>query len=161
MAEEQPEESFRAAMRALIDDRWKDVWKAIPVAIEGVDPEGVHDVRVASRRLRAAMDVAAVAFPQDWYKRLHRTAKEITSELGAVRDRDVQIAYLRTEKQHASPGDRVGIDRLIRRLQDEREAAREEMLAYLENLEVRGIEVETARRFGASRSDRTRKETGA
>ena len=38
--------------------------EAVPVAIEGVDPEGVHDVRVASRRLRAAMDVAASAFPR-------------------------------------------------------------------------------------------------
>ncbi|MER3486331.1 MAG: hypothetical protein C4345_10505 [Chloroflexota bacterium] len=53
---------YRGVMRDLIAARWGAVWRAVPVAIEGTDPEGVHDVRVASRRLRAAMDVSR-AFP--------------------------------------------------------------------------------------------------
>jgi CHAD domain-containing protein len=136
-------------MRRLIDERWRDVWKAVPVAIAGEDPEGVHDVRVASRRLRAAMDVAVNAFPSDWYKPLHRIAKEITSELGEVRDRDVQIEYLMSERERASPGDHTGIDRLIARLDREREAARAEMLAYLATLEANDVPLVTARRFGS------------
>lgn len=143
-----PKAPYRDAMRGLIDERWQDVWKAVPVAIEGVDPEGVHDVRVASRRLRAAMDVAVNAFPADWYKPLHLVAKEITSELGEVRDRDVQIEYLMSERERSTPGDRVGIDRLIARLDREREAARAEMLEYLATLEAKRVPEETARRFG-------------
>ena len=147
-----PKQSYRDAMSHLIGERWEDVWKAVPVAVKGEDPEGVHDVRVASRRLRAAMDVAANAFPTDWYKPLHRVAKEITSELGEVRDRDVQIEYLMTEREQASPGDQVGIDRLTARLEREREEARAKMLAYLGALEEKQAPAETARRFGARRS---------
>ncbi len=143
-----PEIRFDQAMAGLIHERWHDVWKAIPVAIEGADPEGVHDVRVASRRLRAAMDVAVDAFPASWYRPLHKVAKRITSELGEVRDRDVQIEYLTLARERADPGDRTGIDRLISRLTAERDAARVHMLAFLEDLESRGTRAEVERRFG-------------
>ncbi len=134
-------------MRTLIGKRWEEVWKAVPRAVEGADIEGVHDVRVASRRLRAAMDVAAPAFPPSWYKPLHNVAKEITSELGAVRDRDVMLEYLTAERDAAPPNERPGIDRLITRIDRERVAARAEMESYLQELDDRGLREETRRRF--------------
>lgn len=134
-------------MRVLIGARWEDVWKAVPRAAEGTDIEGVHDVRVASRRLRAAMDVAAPAFPASWYKPLHRLAKEITSELGEVRDRDVMLEYLNAAREEASPNERPGIDRLIARIERERVAARAEMESFLHDLNGRGVREETRRRF--------------
>jgi CHAD domain-containing protein len=140
--------AYGEAMRMLIYERWQAVWEEIPVAIEGTDPEGVHDVRVASRRLRAAMDVATGAFNSAWYKPLHRVAKEITGELGEVRDRDVQIEYLTAYRQRAQPGDQPGIDRLLARLEVERDNARRAMLDYLQQLQHRGVREETDRRFG-------------
>jgi CHAD domain-containing protein len=134
-------------MRALIGTRWEDVWKAVPRAAEGADIEGVHDVRVASRRLRAAMDVAAPAFPASWYKPLHKLAKEITSELGEVRDRDVMLQYLAAERESAAPNERPGIDRLIARIDRERIAARADMETFLQELANRGMREETRRRF--------------
>ena len=139
--------TYQDAMRTLIGSRWEDVWKAVPRAAEGVDIEGVHDVRVASRRLRAAMDVAAPAFPASWYKPLHKLAKEITSELGEVRDRDVMLEYLTAEREAAPPNERPGIDRLIARIDRERIAARAEMEAFLQQLANRGMREETRRRF--------------
>jgi CHAD domain-containing protein len=146
------DESYRTAMRALIGARWEEVWKAVPRAAEGADIEGVHDVRVASRRLRAAMDVAAPAFPASWYKPLHKAAKEITSELGEVRDRDVMIEYLTAARDEASPNERPGIDRLIARIERERTAAREEMERFLHSLAEQGLREETRRRFPAGQS---------
>jgi CHAD domain-containing protein len=143
-----PSQSFRSAMRELIAKRWEALWDALPVAVAGSDPEGVHDVRVASRRLRAAMDVAADCFPSGWYRPLHRAAKEITSALGDVRDRDVLLAALTVERYGASPGDRPGIDRLIERVSSEREQARSRMLAFLADLDARDLPSETAKRFG-------------
>lgn len=146
--------TYRDAMRALIGDRWEEVWKAIPRAVEGSDIEGVHDVRVASRRLRAAMDVAAPAFPATWYKPLHKTAKEITSELGAVRDRDVMLEYLNAERAAIPPNERPGIDRLIARIDSERILARAEMEKFLQELAERGLREETRRRFPASETSK-------
>lgn len=144
-----PDQTYRSAMRSLIGVRWEEVWKAIPRAAEGTDIEGVHDVRVASRRLRAAMDVAAPAFPTSWYKPLHKVAKEITSELGEVRDRDVMLVYLNAARDEAPPNERPGIDRLIMRIERERVDARAEMERFLKELAERGLRDETRRRFPA------------
>lgn len=143
-----PEQSYRSAMRKLIAARWGAVWKAVPVAIAGEDIEGVHDVRVASRRLRAAMDVAVGCFPDVWYRPLHEVAKEITGALGEVRDRDVLLEHLTKQREAAAPGERPGIDRLIERVSRERETAREAMLEFLANLRARGVAGEAAKRFG-------------
>jgi len=147
-----PEGPFRDGMRGLIATRFAAVWKAVPVAVAGVDPEGVHDVRVASRRLRAAMDVAADSFPEAWYRELHAVAKAITSELGEVRDRDVMLAFLTAERKSVSPNESVGIDRLIHRIEHEREGAREHMLAFLARLDSNDVQRESFRRFGDAAS---------
>ena len=80
--------------------------------------------------------------------------KEITSELGAVRDRDVMLEYLTAQRDAAPPNERPGIDRLIARIERERVAARAEMETFLHNLAERGLREETRRRFPAN-------ETGA
>jgi hypothetical protein len=140
--------SFRETMRALIAERWQAVWEAIPAALEGTDIEGVHDVRVASRRLRAAMDVAAPAFSGKWYKPLQRTAKEITGALGEVRDRDVLLEALRADRSVAPLAEHPGIDRLIERAECERAAARVDMERYLRQLLDGQLRNELERRFG-------------
>lgn len=143
-----PETGFRESMAALIAERWDAVWDAIPVALDGSDSEGVHDVRVASRRLRAAMDIAAPVFPPGWYKALHRTAKEITGALGEVRDRDVLLAALRADRVEARLPEHPGIDRLIDRVERERVAARVDMEAFLRDLLESPVHKEIERRFG-------------
>jgi len=143
-----PEQDFTAAMRLLIAHRWGEVWRTIPVALAGHDVEGVHDVRVASRRVRAAMDVAVDCFPGDWYRPLHKTAAAITSVLGKVRDRDVLLAALTAERAVSPTTEWPGIDRLIDRIEAERVAARAEMETFLADLLSRGVPDETAHRLG-------------
>ena len=139
---------FREAIKSLIAQRWARVWQAIPVALAGEDIEGVHDVRVASRRLRAAMDVGAVCFPNGWYKALHRAAKEITGALGEVRDRDVLLEALHAQRDAAPLTERPGITRLIDRVEADRLVAREAMERYLRDLIGGELRAETERRFG-------------
>ncbi len=145
-----PDQSYASALRELIGIRFGAVWSAVPVAIEGVDPEGVHDVRVASRRLRAAMDIAEGCFPSSWFKPLHQVAKMFTDELGAVRDRDVLLAFLESERASAPPAEQAGLDRLIARVSREREQARAEMLEFLAGIEQQGVAREAVKRFGKS-----------
>jgi len=145
-----PDQPYAEAIAALIAERWSDVWKAVPAAIDGDDIEGVHAVRVASRRLRAAMDVAADCFPTGWYKPLHGAAKEITGALGAVRDRDVLLEFLAAERASVPAQERPGLDRLIAKIEGERNAARAKMTAFFSALSDRGIEAEAARRFAAA-----------
>ena len=145
-----PEAEYRETMRVLIGERWIKVWEAIPAAMDGEDIEGVHQVRVASRHLRAAMDVAVGCFPDKWYRPLHETAKEITSALGQVRDLDVLHEAFVARRRKLRVTDRAGIDFLIAQIDADRAVARNEMEQFLLKLKRRGLHKETEKRFPVS-----------
>lgn len=63
------------------------------------DPQGIHEVRVASRRVRAVLDLLdPKIYPG--FKRYRRRAKALTGILGATRELDVHLAILDSLKKH-------------------------------------------------------------
>ena len=58
------------------------------------DIERVHDMRVATRRLRAALEVFEPCFPKKRYRETLREVKARADALGERRDRDVTIVAL-------------------------------------------------------------------
>jgi CHAD domain-containing protein len=72
--------------------------EAFSKEIEGVktaqDIEHIHRMRVASRRLRAALPLFASCFPEKRYRRWMQEIQKITRALGDARDTDVQIAFI-------------------------------------------------------------------
>jgi triphosphatase len=64
-----------------------------PGATAGVDPEDVHQMRVATRRLRAALRIFSDVLPPE-AGRLNDELKWIAAQLGAVRDLDVLLIRL-------------------------------------------------------------------
>ena len=67
------------------------------------DVVAIHDMRVAARRLRTALETFAPCFPAMPYRRLLRLVKKMGQVLGAVRDNDVALAALRERLGTASP----------------------------------------------------------
>lgn len=63
-------------------------------AVRREEPEGIHDMRVASRRLRAALSEYAAVFPGRPRKELLRQARRITRLLGRPRELDVTLDLL-------------------------------------------------------------------
>lgn len=122
----------RAAAEAL-DTQLRELYKNLDGTIDG-DVEALHDMRVASRRLRAAMSVFESAFPAKEFRPLEREAARVTDSLGAVRDADVQIEYLSKQRDQASPAEKVGLDALIGHMTNEREKSRKEMIKELARL---------------------------
>jgi len=57
----------------------------------GADADAVHDMRVASRRLREAMRLLAPLYPARDFSRWYRRIRKVTRALGPVRDSDVFI----------------------------------------------------------------------
>ena len=96
--------------------------------------ESLHDMRVASRRLRAAMSVFESAFPRREFAPLEKEAARVTDALGAVRDADVQIEYLQSARGSAALTHQVGIDALIEHLTAVRERDRMELVKELDRL---------------------------
>jgi len=96
----------------------------------GEDPEELHDMRVATRRLRAALDLFAEVLPI----RTRSFRDEfgwLAGVLGAVRDLDVQ---LEAQAAMAEPGQEELWADLTALLTRERETARDALLAALDSV---------------------------
>jgi CHAD domain-containing protein len=78
-------------------------------ALDWKDPEGVHDMRVASRRLRCALRDFLPYLRKRPLSRSLREIKVIASSLGRVRDHDVAIMALEKVAAKAPPEVAAGI----------------------------------------------------
>ena len=134
-------------MSKLIAGRWRELLKMLPAVTDGNDPEAVHDARVASRRLRAAMDAATGAFPERWYRSLHKDAKAITKALGSVRDYDGLLEKLAVDEASSDAAYRLGIRHLKAGISRERRKARSVMNKRLGRYETRRFRKEIRTRF--------------
>ena len=119
------------------------------------DIERVHDMRVATRRLRAALEVFEPCFPRKRLTADLGEVKELADALGERRDRDVAIASLETLGAKMAAPDRAGIESLIARLREEQRRANEELARFvaperLESLHERLAELVAAARATAS-----------
>jgi len=100
------------------------------------DTEFIHRARVASRRLREGLRVFKSCYRPEQIRRWSRSIRRLTKSLGAARDADVQINFIRTVlKDLDNPGVRVGIDILLRRLEQHRELLQPEVMQSLDRLE--------------------------
>jgi CHAD domain-containing protein len=66
-------------------------------ARRGTDPEDVHDMRTAARRLRAILRAVRSGFDRAWVEALRSELEWLGTRLGAVRDLDVLREHLRDE----------------------------------------------------------------
>jgi CHAD domain-containing protein len=83
----------------------------IPGVRESRDPEHIHRMRVASRRLRAALPLFRSCFLEKQYRIWIREIAKVTRSLGEARDTDVQIAFLEKlqKKNRTIPGSRKNL----------------------------------------------------
>jgi triphosphatase len=98
----------------------------------GEDPEELHDMRVAARRMRAAMKIFEMPLPVR-AQRFRNELKWIAGALGEVRDLDVQLARLDSWISSASSGDREPLEALRTVFQERRKKARRFMLRRLDS----------------------------
>jgi CHAD domain-containing protein len=102
-------------------------------AREGADSEQVHDMRVATRRMRAALRVFADYLDADAFKPFAKMLRRTARTLGAVRDLDV----FREKAQHyldALPDERKSeLGPLLAAWQIEYQRARAELIALFDS----------------------------
>lgn len=82
-------------------------------ALDFSDPEGVHDMRVASRRTRSALRDFLPYLRKSKVSGAIRDIKRVADALGAVRDHDVTLIALEDLKTKAPPEVVAGIQELI------------------------------------------------
>jgi CHAD domain-containing protein len=94
----------------------------------GVDPEDIHQARVATRRLRADLRTFRPLLDAAWASDLRAELRWLGGELGSVRDRDVLIGLMREAAADFLETERRAAERLITVLEEERDSGRERLL---------------------------------
>lgn len=119
----------------------------------GKDIEYIHRMRVASRRLRAALPLCASCFHQKRHQRWIGEIQTITRALGEARDADVQMEFLRKYQKKAAkhqapeggdpskikPPMTDGIGYLLAGYQKKRPALQKQVLSAVLGLEKKQI----------------------
>jgi CHAD domain-containing protein len=99
----------------------------------GVDPDYVHDMRVASRRLRTALEVFAGEIPDEARDALAENLRWVGRALGRVRDTDVLLLRVGAMRVEAPALERPALDVFARSLEIARARARARLLERLDS----------------------------
>ncbi|MCY2932227.1 MAG: CHAD domain-containing protein [Planctomycetota bacterium] len=129
--------AYCALCARAIRDRAAAARALIAPVREAADTEAVHDMRVATRRLRSALTLFEPCLPRrarTWRKAVRR----ITRALGRARDLDVQIETLQAAIA-AHPAWREGLTGLLATLTIRRRAAQREVVSALARSRRRGV----------------------
>jgi CHAD domain-containing protein len=118
-----------------------------PGTLLGEDPEHLHDMRVAIRRMRAALRLFAGVFSPEEASQLRTELREVASALGGVRDLDVQIEQMMKLASRLVSVDPAALDPLIDLLERRREAARAEMRTLLRSGPYQRLKASLIRRL--------------
>ena len=94
----------------------------------------LHDMRVGSRRLRAALSVFVRVFAKGDYRDIERDVSTITNALAAVRDLDTQRETLANLAADLPANEVYGVERIRTNLAARRDREREALLKALRKL---------------------------
>jgi CHAD domain-containing protein len=126
------EQSYAAAAARIVSVRAAELTEHAQGVLDTGDIERVHDMRVATRRLRAALEIFEPCFPANAYREALGEVKRLADALGERRDRDVAIATLHGFNDQMPAPDRRGIGLLIEHLRGEQEQANRELAPLVE-----------------------------
>lgn len=130
-----PDSSFREAAADAVEVRTEELFSFAEGVLDTGDVERVHDMRVASRRLRAVLEVFAPCFPKKELRRTLREVKALADDLGERRDPDVAIAALERVGAGLAAPDRPGLDGLIAELSERQQSGNTLLAGRLERVE--------------------------
>ena len=123
------EAPFAEAATKVVTTRVAEVFDHAEGVLDLEDVEQVHDMRVATRRLRAALEIFEPCFPRKRHRKALKRVKSLADALGERRDRDVAIESLGKLASGAAEGDREALEALVERLRDEQLEANEGLAA--------------------------------
>ena len=97
----------------------------------GGESEDVHQMRVATRRMRSVLRVARPLLKPGWEAPLRDKLGWLGRQLGEARDLDVQIAYFKGQSDSVKPPDRSAFERFIDYLQQKRSKVQQQLVSHL------------------------------
>lgn len=139
-------DSMAAAARKLIAHNYAAMLNNEDSARLGEDPKAIHDMRVATRRMRAAFRVFDPYLTGKRAKEVREGLRIAATELGAVRDLDVLIENAEAFRETLPPEQRGGLASMTEEWRVTRWKARKSLLRLLNSKEYSKFK-QSMRRF--------------
>ncbi|QEM68976.1 CHAD domain-containing protein [Geobacter sp. FeAm09] len=130
---------YRERINAVVKARWKGLLKNREACLHSDDVDAVHDLRVATRRLRAALGLFGILCPGGEAPRARAAIRRLTRGIGELRNLDEGIIFF----SRNIPGKRTDGDTfapLLGHLRGRREAEARHVHRLLEKLDITGME---------------------
>jgi CHAD domain-containing protein len=131
-----PFEPYAAAAARIVRQRADELFQHADNVLDVEDIEVVHDMRVASRRLRAVLEIFAPCFPHADFKTVLRDVKSLADALGERRDPDVHIEDMEELEKNFQAVHRPGLEALVARLRQRQAAGNDALATELEHMAV-------------------------
>lgn len=145
-----------AGIKLVLETRFDEMYGFRQAALDWSDPEGVHAMRVASRRLRSAMRDFMPYLRQRGLNSVVKQAKSIAGALGEVRDQDVAIVALEKIEKQAPAEASAALQQLVDERKELRNDAREKLSSVLVEKRVKDLRSEFMARIHDATKSRKR-----
>jgi CHAD domain-containing protein len=129
-----PYEPYARAAARIVRLRAKELFAHEKGVLDTSDIERVHDMRVASRRLRAVLEIFEPCFPHGDFKTVLRDVKALADALGARRDPDVHIDAMLALEAELQVANRPGIEALVARQRQRQARGNDTLEAALDHM---------------------------
>jgi CHAD domain-containing protein len=134
-AEITPYDSARHWAAFYIEEKFNTMWQYREPVINDRSPVDIHDMRVASRRLRSVLLDFRTCIPKHTVKTLFRLTKKLTEHLGLVRDMDILTELLSQNKTCDNANRQSLTDFLFESAKHRRNEGRDHLLQFFQTLE--------------------------
>lgn len=131
-----PMEPYALAAARTVRLRADELFAHAENVLDTSDIERVHDMRVASRRLRAVLEIFEPCFPHADFKTVLRDVKALADALGERRDPDVHIEDMEELEKDFQVAYRPGLEALVARLRERQAAGNDALATALEHVAV-------------------------
>jgi CHAD domain-containing protein len=125
------EAPFALAAKRVVKVRAKEVFKQADGVLDLDQVEHVHDMRVATRRLRAALEIFEPCFPSKRHRKALKRVKALADALGERRDLDVEIELLENLADGVTGEDRDALETLIEELRERQQQANDDLAPFV------------------------------
>jgi CHAD domain-containing protein len=123
-------------IKLVLVTRFEELYGFQEIALDWSDPEGVHSMRVASRRLRSALRDFLPYLRKRGLTPVQKRLKNLADTLGEVRDHDVAIIALEALEKKAPATVSPTLKQFIETKKEHREQAREALKLVLEKTQL-------------------------
>jgi CHAD domain-containing protein len=134
-----PWEPYGAAAARVVRVRTEELFAHEAGVLDTSDIERVHDMRVATRRLRAVLEIFAPCFPRRPFRDALGDVKALADALGERRDPDVHIDAMTAFAKGVLATQRAGVETVVAGLRERQAGGNETLAEALADARANGL----------------------